>query len=605
MRCWFQILIVLGWLVHHTSAGIGRFDPKNYRSPSGEFTLSVEPSDRFGRGATRYALIRDGVRLWARDHPFALQDAAVTDEGWVVGWAQTKDESVTPSVNLYLHFVLDEAGEVARRDQWSLAQPRVDFGGRVRFSIDAHGAFALEDRRGVLVVRGANPAALLGSSTDLWWHVYRMGVTPTVEFLSLPSPPRMCASSRPSLIEIERVPGEALVLTTWIEWCQTAGLTRRFLTFAAYSDSAELVWSQMHPEPCSIAIGDNTCTDYSSYGLRRISAEHGSFTTTSWIENWTRRYEVRQSRVDPARREIVEVGLDAFHPPRTVSTPIEILEPIERGSITLRGKERDLDPNDVLSMDIGPEGSFCAISLDGETVSWFDPSGDLRATAAGPGNAGKTKLPRLKGMSPEAWISIKWISESSALVEPRSLGESPRVWICSPGLEPRVVEGLPAHGSRNVAPCIDGSLWIMTYEGTLMRVSPDAFPLAISDRRFDGRWIEPFSMLVAPDCSALVAQTDGWALFAPDGRATGILQGRSAVEHAVRSAFDGEWIISARGASVTVSDLTCRSWHMNIPNGGRYWDWDVLIVPGSKEFLLRRTDGLVLRRYALPTKESR
>ena len=152
-------LIVLGWLVHHTSAGIGRFDPKNYRSPSGEFTLSVEPSDRFGRGATRYALIRDGVRLWARDHPFALQDAAVTDEGWVVGWAQTKDESVTPSVNLYLHFVLDEAGEVARRDQWSLAQPRVDFGGRVRFSIDAHGAFALEDRRGVLVVRGANGAS--------------------------------------------------------------------------------------------------------------------------------------------------------------------------------------------------------------------------------------------------------------------------------------------------------------------------------------------------------------------------------------------------------------------------------------------------------------
>lgn len=60
-----------------------------YRSPSGRYELTVDPSHLLGEGRGHYRLVRDGETVWADDLSFTLWEAAVTDDGVVAGYAYT------------------------------------------------------------------------------------------------------------------------------------------------------------------------------------------------------------------------------------------------------------------------------------------------------------------------------------------------------------------------------------------------------------------------------------------------------------------------------------------------------------------------------------
>ena len=62
-------------------------NPKTYSSPSGRHVLTVDPSDRYGGGPARYSFRTDEREAWNRERALTLWDAAVTDEGEVVGYA--------------------------------------------------------------------------------------------------------------------------------------------------------------------------------------------------------------------------------------------------------------------------------------------------------------------------------------------------------------------------------------------------------------------------------------------------------------------------------------------------------------------------------------
>ena len=56
-------------------------------SPSGGWSLRVEPLTRAGTGEADFTLTGAGREAWKKRHPFALWDAAVTDDGRVAGYA--------------------------------------------------------------------------------------------------------------------------------------------------------------------------------------------------------------------------------------------------------------------------------------------------------------------------------------------------------------------------------------------------------------------------------------------------------------------------------------------------------------------------------------
>lgn len=64
-----------------------RLLPKRYPSPSGKYTLLVEPTTWGGAGKGRYRLTLGGKTIWQGVRPFTLQKAGVTDSGTVGGYS--------------------------------------------------------------------------------------------------------------------------------------------------------------------------------------------------------------------------------------------------------------------------------------------------------------------------------------------------------------------------------------------------------------------------------------------------------------------------------------------------------------------------------------
>ena len=109
---------VYGW----GGPGMGIAQPKNYTSRSGEYSIFIEPEDRWGKGAAKYRFLRNGEVVWAGENPYTLREVAVTDDGHVAGFAyRTESKPADSSDNSiggpedpyeYMHIViLNNSGE--------------------------------------------------------------------------------------------------------------------------------------------------------------------------------------------------------------------------------------------------------------------------------------------------------------------------------------------------------------------------------------------------------------------------------------------------------------------------------------------------------------
>ena len=64
-------------------------NPREYKSPSGDFVLVVDPSDLYGRGAADYRVTKKSMTIWEGKKPFTLHEAGITDKGLIGGYAYT------------------------------------------------------------------------------------------------------------------------------------------------------------------------------------------------------------------------------------------------------------------------------------------------------------------------------------------------------------------------------------------------------------------------------------------------------------------------------------------------------------------------------------
>ncbi len=87
-------------------------DPKSYVSPSGHFTLLVDPTHMHGRGPATYRLSKDGREVWAGEKPFTLWNARVTDEGVVGGFAYSDGQGDSQTKGDFQVIILSEHGTV-------------------------------------------------------------------------------------------------------------------------------------------------------------------------------------------------------------------------------------------------------------------------------------------------------------------------------------------------------------------------------------------------------------------------------------------------------------------------------------------------------------
>ena len=96
LRDAFVIIFVAGWAVLEglpagsalaSRPGVGFANPTNYVSPSGTYSLFVNPGDRYGYGGALYHLMKNGQEVWAGEKPYTLRDVVVTNKGQIAGFA--------------------------------------------------------------------------------------------------------------------------------------------------------------------------------------------------------------------------------------------------------------------------------------------------------------------------------------------------------------------------------------------------------------------------------------------------------------------------------------------------------------------------------------
>lgn len=153
-------------------------DPKTYVSPSGRWSLDVDPSSIDGQGDADYILKNEGRVSWSGRKPFTLLDAEVADNGVVAGYAYSGGLVVAEGSKIHL-IILDASGKAVLNKTEDREESRVIHGGpepwvngvlldeetdRVTFRLDDHDrderwkTFRLSDGKPVSTFELTDPA---------------------------------------------------------------------------------------------------------------------------------------------------------------------------------------------------------------------------------------------------------------------------------------------------------------------------------------------------------------------------------------------------------------------------------------------------------------
>lgn len=100
-------------------------DPASYSSPTGAYTLEVDPSAPDGSGAGRYVLRRGEEPVWQGERPWTFWEATVTDQGFAAGYAYTAGYRDMRVEGEYHAVILSPTGEVVLDEKVKRTQSRM------------------------------------------------------------------------------------------------------------------------------------------------------------------------------------------------------------------------------------------------------------------------------------------------------------------------------------------------------------------------------------------------------------------------------------------------------------------------------------------------
>lgn len=233
------LLFYLSLAMDHVPASEGPppvLNPKTYKSPSGDYSLRVDPSDMYGRNHAGYQLTKSGREVWSAKFPFTMWDAGVTDAGVVGGYAYTHGwrgfgkDGIDEGMGDFHVVVIDAKGRV-RLNEISKRQSS-------RFLHTPPNPLAngliVDEANDRMVVRVSD--ADINRAVESWW-VYRLSTATASD--KLKPAQRMENSKNCSVIDAQPVPGTPLTLVHW--WVYDRGdLGARFTLIDL---KAKPVWS--------------------------------------------------------------------------------------------------------------------------------------------------------------------------------------------------------------------------------------------------------------------------------------------------------------------------------------------------------------------------
>jgi hypothetical protein len=285
-------LVVLCFLLAlsaaHAQGGLPPIlSPKTLVSPSGEYTLWVNPSEKYGVGEATYRLRHGNRVVWEGIRPYTLYEAAVTNDGTVGGYAYSYglkgDNGKHPEDGGDFEVVI-----LAPTGQTRLLQ-------KTRRAVHSGPEFhyALPNVEG-LIVDAANDRMIVRvmeerKEEETWWR-YQLSTGRVQSRRAPPHPPERDGASY-ILTAARAATGTPLILMQWIRY----GNERPMKTgarFALIDLQGKPVWQLDLPHDYDISGGNEARNQL----MDEIRA-HGALLHTDQAGQFTLRFVAQKRRV--------------------------------------------------------------------------------------------------------------------------------------------------------------------------------------------------------------------------------------------------------------------------------------------------------------------
>lgn len=186
-------------------------NPAAYSSSSGEYLLSVNPSDLNGRGPADCRLARHGETVWTNRFPFSFWEAVVSDSGAVAGYAYSQGQIGNYAAEGHGDLrvvVLSPAGDVVGQESFA----RKDSPYSEDLPIPHAAGILLAGPPPLAIVRVLEPD---GREINERWWVYDMATGAHVATQD-PRAQMSAAGTLQSVLSATPFPGLPLILVHWL-----------------------------------------------------------------------------------------------------------------------------------------------------------------------------------------------------------------------------------------------------------------------------------------------------------------------------------------------------------------------------------------------------
>ncbi|MDZ4858438.1 MAG: hypothetical protein SGI88_05605 [Candidatus Hydrogenedentes bacterium] len=302
--CLFALCFVLadnGFASYMASASI---NPTTFTSPTGAYSLYVDPTDRSGSGSANYRYTQNGEELWSKLLPFTLLEAHPLEDGTIVGYAHFHNVEKAKrdrenSGNEILIVLLGRDGEIVSSE--SIPCPRLTLNGTPYPSV-----------RGIIV--NASNNRFIARMDDIksynteQWLIFDLKTGQRISEITLGTS-EMTQNTFQFVIAAKAVPGLPLILTHWIR-----GGVSEAAVFRLVDEVGHTVWSleakvdDDHDDSINAMRGEGvilTSKEQGSFSINLVKEQAQASYAVNKADDgsWTVREESRQKFIPPPSRE--------------------------------------------------------------------------------------------------------------------------------------------------------------------------------------------------------------------------------------------------------------------------------------------------------------
>jgi len=392
-----------------------------YRSPSGEYALTVDPTRLHGGGPCKCRVERDNKLVWEKQIEFTFWEAAITNEGLVAGYGYTagwRGFDDDRKEGDFVVAILGADGSTRFNDHRARA-----YTGAMHSPPEptARGCF-LDQLNKRFVVRFSPTSSNEQSER---WEVYDLANAKRIETAKLASPGKSGDHNDVGYpIQVLPIPDSGLVL---IAWCRTRWTPRQDrLRLSLVESDAHEIWNlerpdefkgieDLRPWECSVVeLAPPGAT--TGFVFKSIADQARITFSVTRNSGGAKEWRVRESKRVSEQVSIGKIE-DEDGPPL-----LETISLVPRGFITLRSPDDSGEKAlDILDFDFDDHGNFGVVPRNDDQTPTFVLYSQLgRIEKSIPLNSIKlanSDMPQVICVGLNKWIVFTRCSEKDSKVQ--------------------------------------------------------------------------------------------------------------------------------------------------------------------------------------------